>query len=64
MSQTSKKWKPGRSNSDAVYGIGVIGAMVYYFSHAASFGQGLLGLVKALFWPGFLVYQLLEFLKA
>ena len=46
-----------------VYGLGFIGALVYYVQTATSFGDGLLGFIKALVWPAFLVYKLLEFLK-
>ncbi len=52
-----------QSASDAVYGIGVIGALVYYIGHATDFKTGALGVLKALFWPAFMVYKLLEFLK-
>jgi hypothetical protein len=41
----------------------MIGALVYYLQHAASFGDGLLGILKALLWPAFLIYKVLEFLK-
>lgn len=47
----------------AVYGLGFIGAVVYYIVHATSFWIGILGFVKAIFWPAFLIYKLLEFLK-
>lgn len=47
----------------AVYGIGLIGALVYFIQHATSFGLGVLGVLKALVWPAFLVYKLLEFFK-
>jgi hypothetical protein len=42
-----------------VYGLGFIGALVYYLGHADTFWIGLLGVIKALFWPAFLVYKLL-----
>ncbi|MBX4187053.1 MAG: hypothetical protein KW802_02210 [Candidatus Doudnabacteria bacterium] len=45
-----------------VYGLGFIGAAVYYIGHAATFGLGVLGFLKALVWPAFLVYELLKFL--
>jgi hypothetical protein len=41
----------------------MIGALVYYLQQAASFGDGLLGILKALLWPAFLIYKVLEFLK-
>jgi len=46
-----------------VYFWGFIGAVVYYIQHATSFGMGVLGFLKALVWPAFLIYNLLEFLK-
>ncbi|MGE5297573.1 MAG: hypothetical protein ACM3KM_00210 [Acidobacteriaceae bacterium] len=45
------------------YGVAFIGAAVYYIQHAATFGQGVVGFLKALVWPAFLIYKLLEFLK-
>lgn len=47
----------------AVYGLGLLGALVYFLSHATSFGVGVLGVLKAILWPAFLVYSLLGFLK-
>jgi len=47
----------------SMYGMAMIGAAVYYVKHAVTFGAGLLGLVKALFWPAVLMYKLLDFLK-
>lgn len=46
----------------AVYGLGVVGAAVYYISIATSFWAGVLGFLKAIVWPAFLVYGLLKFL--
>jgi hypothetical protein len=41
----------------AVYGLGLIGAAVYFIGQAATFGDGVLGFLKALVWPAVLVYQ-------
>jgi hypothetical protein len=49
--------------SSGAYGLGLIGAAVYYIQHASSFGDGVLGLLKALVWPAFLVHKLLGFLQ-
>ena len=46
----------------AVYGLGFIGAAIYYISTAAGFWLGVLGFLKALVWPAFLVYQTMKFL--
>ncbi len=43
----------------AVYGLGLIGAAVYYIQHAATLGEGVIGFLKALVWPAMLVYKLL-----
>ena len=48
--------------SNAVYGLGLIGAAVYYIQNATSFVDGLLVVLKALVWPAFLVHKLLAFL--
>ena len=50
------------SGSSAMYFLGFVGALVYYIQYAGSFWEGLLGVLKALFWPAFLVYRLLVFL--
>lgn len=53
----------GRTGSSgAVYGLGFLGAGVYYITNAAGFWSGVLGFIKALLWPAFLVYELLKFL--
>lgn len=45
--------------SGAIYGLGFIGAAVYYIQGADTFWAGAIGLVKAAVWPAFLVYKLL-----
>lgn len=47
----------------AVYGLGFLGALVYYWQHAATFWQGIVGLFKAILWPAFVVFHLLGFLN-
>ncbi len=51
-----------RSNAPAgaVYGLGFIGAAIFYISTATSFWIGALGILKAIVWPAFLVFQLLK----
>lgn len=52
-----------RNDAAALYGLGFVGAFIYFIQTAAGFWIGVLGFFKALFWPAFLVYYLLEFLK-
>jgi hypothetical protein len=48
--------------SGGLYGLGFIGAAVYFIGHAASFGAGVVGFLKALAWPAFVVYELMKHL--
>lgn len=47
--------------SETVYGLGFLGALVYYIGHATSLWLGVLGVFKAAFWPAVLVYEALKF---
>jgi hypothetical protein len=47
----------------AVYGLGLIGAAIFFIGHAASFWAGVLGFLKAIIWPVILVYKLLEHMQ-
>lgn len=46
----------------ALYFLGFIGALVYYLSTAPTFWIGLYGVLKALLWPAFLIFELLKYL--
>ena len=47
------------SGSGAIYGLGFIGAAVYYIINATGFWSGVIGILKAIVWPAFLVYEAL-----
>jgi hypothetical protein len=47
---------------NAVYGLGFVGAAIYYVSTATTFWMGVLGILKAIVWPAFFVYGGLKFL--
>ncbi|MAG91702.1 hypothetical protein CMO83_03435 [Candidatus Woesearchaeota archaeon] len=51
-----------KGGGGCVYFLGFVGAAIYYISQATGFWNGVLGVLKALVWPGFLVYELLKFL--
>ncbi|MCL4387446.1 hypothetical protein M1307_03585 [Patescibacteria group bacterium] len=57
------KSKGSGGTSSAVYGLGFVGAAVYYIQQAPNFTAGVIGFLKALVWPAFLVYEALKFLK-
>ena len=48
----------------AVYGLGFLGAVIYYISTASGFWNGVLGFLKAMVWPAFLVFETLKFFHA
>jgi hypothetical protein len=52
-----------RDGSDAIYGIGVIGALVYFLQQASNFSEVLIGLGKAIFWPAVVLYKVLGLLN-
>ncbi len=52
----------GCGSGGAFYGLGFIGALVYYLSTATSLWGGIIGLLKAIVWPAFLVYEVMKFL--
>ena len=52
------------ASGGAVYGLGMIGAAIYFISTATGFWMGALGLLKAFVWPVFLVYEALRAMGA
>jgi len=48
-------------SGNAVYGLGFVGAVIYYVSTATNFWMGVLGVLKAIVWPIFFVYGALRF---
>ncbi len=61
-----KKWKEMKGcnpGAGAVYGLGFVGALIYYLQQAGSFGEGILGVLKAMVWPAMLIYKVLGFFK-
>lgn len=55
--------KKAGNQGSVLYGMGFIGAVVYFISHAVSFWGEVLSIVKAIFWPAFVIYKVLELLK-
>jgi hypothetical protein len=50
--------------TSAIYFLGFIGAAIYYISQATGFWAGALGILKAMVWPAFLVYEALKAMGA
>ena len=51
----------GNSNSGAaggaIYGLGILGALVYFWQQADGFWEHAWSVVQGLFWPAFMVYE-------
>jgi hypothetical protein len=52
------------ASGGAVYGLGFIGAAIYFISQATTFWLGVLGFLKAIVWPAILVFEALRSLSA
>ena len=57
-----KKMMQNDGPAGAIYAFGLIGAAVFYISQATGFWMGVLGFLKAIVWPAFLVYEALKHL--
>ena len=64
MADDKRDWHRRGGGGNAVYGLGLIGAIVYYVQAADGFWSGVLGILKGLVWPAFVIYDLLKFLSA
>ena len=56
------KWKKNKiicKGSGSIYGLGFIGAAIYYLQQSTGFWSGVIAILKALVWPAFLIYKLL-----
>jgi hypothetical protein len=47
----------------AIYGLGIFGALVYFWQQADGFWEYLLAIVQGLFWPAFMVYEVFKALR-
>lgn len=60
----SRRRDRSAGGSGAVYGLGMVGALVYYWRKADSTGARLGSVPKAMVWPAFVVHDLLRHLDA
>ncbi len=54
MAMCEKRYESAPA-AGAVYGLGLIGAAIYFIGGATGFWMGVLGFLKAIVWPVFLV---------
>jgi hypothetical protein len=61
MEQKQRRQRPQTASpGEAVYGLGLVGALVWYWQRAQSPGEHAVSVLKALVWPAFLVYGALK----
>jgi hypothetical protein len=48
---------------NAIYGLGVIGALFYFLQGTTTFVAVITGIGKSFFWPAILMFKLLTFLQ-
>ncbi len=60
MKKNSNRCSTRTGCGGAVYGLGFIGSVIYYISTANSFWLGVLGVLKSVVWPAFLVFEMMK----
>lgn len=50
-------------SGNAIYGLGVIGALFYFLQNVSGLEAVLMGIGKAIFWPAILMFKLLTYLQ-
>ncbi|MBD3248703.1 hypothetical protein GF336_01540 [Candidatus Woesearchaeota archaeon] len=53
-----------KCSGGGIYFLGIIGSAVYYITTTQGFWMGVLGVLKALVWPAFLIFALMKYLGA
>lgn len=57
-----KCYKTHKGSTGAFYFLGFLGAFIYYLMTTTGFWNGVLGFLKSLVWPAFLVFELFMFI--
>ncbi len=63
MSSTTKTTNAGAGGAGAVYGLGLIGALVYYWQAADGFWLHIWAFFEAILWPAFFIYDVLKYVS-
>jgi hypothetical protein len=58
-----KRTPSSASGGGAVYALGLIGALVWFWQQANGVGGHVIGVLKAFVWPAFLVYDAFRALR-
>jgi hypothetical protein len=52
------------ASGQAIYGLGIFGALFYYWQQADGFWEHMYAIFEAVFWPAYMVFQALSALRA
>ncbi len=67
MADDRHSWRTGGMKDNGflggIYGMAFIGAAIYFIQHATGFWMGVVGFIKAIFWPAVVLYKVLELLN-
>lgn len=58
--ESKKKNTATHGSGGAVYGLGLIGSLVYWLQAATDFGSVITAILKSIVWPAYIVYKFLE----
>jgi hypothetical protein len=47
----------GAASGGAIYGLGIFGALVFFWQQADAFWEYVLAILQGLLWPAFMVYE-------
>lgn len=61
--RVKQRTPPSAPGGGAVYGLGLIGALVWFWQQAHGLGEHVVAVLKAIVWPAFLVYDALKALR-
>lgn len=62
MADKNKYNAAAQGGGNAVYGLGLIGALVYYIQNSEGIWGFIVAVFQALVWPAFVIYDLIGFL--
>lgn len=52
------------ASSGAIYGLGIFGALFYFWQQADGFWEHAYSIFEALFWPAYMVFQAFQAFRA
>jgi hypothetical protein len=59
-----RHWNSRGGSGGLLYFLGLIGAAVFYIQQANDFWGGVVGFLKAIVWPAFVIYDALKFMAS